>query len=304
MLFEYQKTIQRLVRDQSQKLLSPDDLVSYINRARRLVATETQCVRMVPPTQGSISSITITNPGAFYTSPTLTFSQPDSPPGTKTNPQGVLATGTIGLSGGTISTITLTNPGGGYFQPVATITDVTGSGGALSISTSATNNLAPFQEIYSFSDAPLPTGISAILDVIDVAIIFSNQRYSPRYYPFSVYQAKIRSFPNQYYYVPAVYTKLTQGTSGSLYFYPVPSQPYQCEWDCVCLPSDLASDTDTEVIPPPWQDAVPFYALHLAYLEMQNFNAARMYLELYDNLKRRQSAGARTWKTTNFYGRS
>ena len=57
--------------------------------------------------------------------------------------------------------------------------------------------------------------------------------------------------------------------------YPIPSQNYSFQCDCFCLPIDLATDTDVEALPQPWQDTVPYYAAYLAKLEMQDMNGAR-----------------------------
>ena len=85
--------------------------------------------------------------------------------------------------------------------------------------------------------------------------------------------------------------------------YPLPSQTYQAEWDCQCLPSDLIDDQSHEAIPMPWRDAVAFYAAHLAFLELQNYNAAKGMLDLYEKFAQRYSDYARVGKVVNVYGR-
>lgn len=45
-LNEYLKQTQRFLRDATQQFLNPQDLISYVNRARREVAMRAQCIRM------------------------------------------------------------------------------------------------------------------------------------------------------------------------------------------------------------------------------------------------------------------
>src|SRR5260370_665039 len=81
-LNDYLQQTQRFMRDARQEKLNPDDLRSYINRARRLIAQETQCVRVLPYTSGQIISASVTAAGTGYSSgPTLNISAPDYPSG-------------------------------------------------------------------------------------------------------------------------------------------------------------------------------------------------------------------------------
>lgn len=303
-LFAYMQQTQRLIGDTKQQKVAPNDIITYINIARRQVAELTQCVRILTPISGSVTSVSVLTAGSGYTSPTVTITPPDFPGGTVSNPGGLQATATANLSGGTITSITVTNPGSGYFQPQVTITDPTGTGATGSVSISAINQTTQNQEVYLFSNAVLNTpGVSSIFAVKSVSLIFNNLRYSLPCYSFSTYQAKIRNYPFSYYYIPTTCGQLGQGANGSLYLYPIASQPYQMEWDCFCTPSDLAQDTDIDLIPLPWSDAVPYFAAYLAFLELQQPNDARNMLELFDKMLLRQSTAARPGRSSNIYGR-
>jgi hypothetical protein len=48
---------------------------------------------------------------------------------------------------------------------------------------------------------------------------------------------------------------------------------------------------------------VPYFAAHLAYLEIQNFNAAGYYFKQYDTMMQRYSSAARWGRAVNQYGR-
>lgn len=302
----YLQQLQRFLRDQKQDLLDPADMVSYINRSRREVAMRSQCIRRLTPISGAIISATVTAPGAGYTnSPTVTLSAPDYPSGVVPFPNGDQATAAAIVQSGTIAAIDITYGGAGYFQPVATITDSTGSGAEATLALSFINQLNQGQEVYNWSDADLSMfpGVESIYWIQSVSLLFSSFRYSLPAYAFSDYQAKIRTWSQQFQYVPCVCSYYGQGVDGQFYMYPIPSQAYQLEWDCLCLPSDLTTDLSPEAIPAPWDSVVPYFAAHLCYLELQNFNAANFYLELFDKMLLRQSHYARSGRAANPYGR-
>lgn len=305
-LNSYMQRTQRLMRDQSMKIFNPADLIDYINHSRRLVASQAQCIRVIPPIAGQVISITVTNGGSGYTSPTVTISAPDSPTGAELYPQGAQATATATVVGGVITAINVVFGGDGYFQPTVTITDSTGTGATATAQTSPINITVQGQEIYPFSSVPLGNfpGVDSILNVRSVSVIFSNWQYNCLRYPYQMYSGYIARYPRDYQYVPEVITQVGQGTSGELRGYPVANAAYQWKWDCICLPSDLVSNDSPEAIPEPWTEAVPFYAAHLCLLELGNYNAARGMLDYFDNFMSRWSAGARPGGVAmNLYGR-
>jgi len=306
MLFTYMQQVQRLTGDVRQQKLAPNDLIYYINVARRMVAERCQCVRVLTPISGSITSITTLTGGHSYSAtPTVTISAPDLPGGTSVNPAGLQATAVAHVVSNTITSITISSAGSGYFAPVVTITDSTGSGATASAAISPVTQLVYAQEVYPFSAMPLGNapGVSSIFAIKSVAIIYDNYRYILPMYSFSTYQGFVRQYPNQYLYVPTLSCQYGQGVSGSLYMYPLPSQAYSFQVDAFCLPSDLALDTDVEAIPLPWTDAVPYFAAYLAKLEMQDANGAKAMLELFDTFIQRYSVAARPGRSVNPYGR-
>jgi hypothetical protein len=306
---EYLRQTQRFLREQRQMFENPADLLSYINRARREVAGRTQCIRRLTPISGQIVDGTVTAGGSGYVSPVVNITTPDFPSGTLPSPSGRQATAAATVNGGVITDITINDGGDGYFQPLITsITDATGPGtgatGTLKISPINTLNLG--QEVYNFSDIYLGNwpGVDSVHAIKSVSIIYSNYRYSLPMYAFSVYQARIRNYSQLYQYVPAFGSQYGQGAGGSFYFYPLPSQTYQMEFDCFCLPTDMTLDNSIpEPIPQPWTDAVPYMAAQLAYMELQNFNAARFYQEQFDLRTLGYSTQARPGRAVNPYGR-
>ncbi len=303
-LNEYMQACQRFLRDQRQELINPGDLVLYINKARREVAMRTQCIRMLTPISGSISAVSITSVGSGYTGATLAISAPDFPSGGVTNPTGLQATVSLTTAGGTISAATITQAGAGYFSPTYSVTGA-GSGATVSLTVGGVNKLTAGCEVYPFSSvsvASLP-GVDTIHMIRSISLIYSNFRFSLPVYSFSEYQAKIRNYPFQYQWVPAFASQFGQGVSGSFYLYPIPSTAYQYELDCTCIPADLTTNSSTEALPAPWTEAVPLFAMHQCYLELQNFNAAGYYLKLFDEFAGRYGVYARPGRVVNPYGR-
>jgi hypothetical protein len=305
-LFEYLKQTMRFLREQNMDFENTEDLTSYVNRARREIAMRAQCIRVLTPISGSIVSWKVTAGGTGYSaSPTLTITGPDMPSGVLPNPLGAQATATANVVGGVIKAIYSQYGGSGYFQPQMTITDVSGTGATATPTLSWINTVNLGQEVYPFSGINLAAnpGCQSVFHVRSVSIIYNNYRYTLPKYAFSVYQSMIRQYPFQYQYVPTFCSQFGQGVGGSFYMYPLPSEAYQVEWDCLCLPMDIQDDQGVEAMPAPWTDAVPYFAAHLAMLELGNWNGAKGYLELYDRQVLAYSHAARIGGVVNPYGR-
>jgi hypothetical protein len=305
-LNKYLEQVQRFARDQKQQYFDVGNLIDYVNRARREVAGRTQCIRRLTTISGSIESWSVTNGGSGYSSsPTLTITPPDFPSGTLPFPNGAQATATAIVQGGVITAIESAYGGAGYFQPVMTIKDTTGKGATAVASVAHINTLNQGQEVYNFSDVDLSIfpGVDSCYAVKSVSIIYANYRYSVPIYAFSIYQAYVRQYPFQYQYVPTFGSQYGQGTDGSFYLYPLPSQQYQIEFDMYCLPQDLIDDQSVDVIPKPWDDAVSYFAAALAFEEFQNLNAAKYYHDQFDQRVLGYSMYARPGRMINPYGR-
>lgn len=302
-LFTYAQQVRRLVGDPTFKLLQEQDLYFYINAARRETAMRSESIRYLPPTAGSITSYSIVAAGSGLTAPTISISPPDYPPGTPSNPNGLQATATATIAGGSLSAVNPVVDGAGYFNPTVSVVSATGGGATVAPVLSPINVTAAGQEAYPFALVPLPTGLGSIHMVRGVAIIYANYRYTLPQYAWSEYQAAIRQYPFQYQYVPTMCCQFGQGTSGALYMYPLPSQVYQMEWDCCCLPSDLTTNASPEALPSPWVDAVPYFAAYTAYLTLQNHNAARAMKTLFDEFLHRYRVYVEPGRRTNPYGR-
>lgn len=303
----YLMDVQRFLAESKQDLLDPQDIITYINRARREVALRTQCIRVLTPITGAVIGGVVTAGGSAYSStPTITLTPPDFPSGQGPFPNGSQG-GTITalVAGGTITGVNVGYGGAGYWQPSFSITDATGTGASITPVLSTVNQLNQGQEVYKFSQAnlaPFP-GVKSIYGIQSVSLLYSGFRYSLICYSFSVYQAQIRIWAQQWQYVPCVCAQYGQGAAGSFYMYPIPSQPYQMEWDCYCLPQDLLTDNSVEAIPDPWTDAVAYWAAHLCFNSLMNFNAAKYYEDQFNRRLLTYSNAARVSRATSQYGR-
>lgn len=304
--FFYLKGCQRLLREQKQEFENPEDLLSYINIARRETAGRTQCIRRLTPISGQIVDADIISGGSGYTAPVVVITPPDFPSGVKPNPLGRQAVAIVQVQGGVITDITVQDGGDGYFNPIITIVDPTGTGAIVAPNLSPMNLLLEGQEVYPFSDIYLGNfpGVDTVHAIKSASVIYANYRYTLPMYAFSVYQSQIRQYPFQYSYVPVFCSQFGQGNGGSFYAYPLPSQTYQWEFDCFCLPTDMQMDNSIpEAIPQPWTDAVKYMAVSLCFMELGNLNAARFYEDQFDKRTLGYSGQARPGRIVNQYGR-
>jgi hypothetical protein len=301
----YLSQVQRFIHDGSQRMVNPEDLIRYINRARRETAMRAQCLRVLTPISGSIVSASVVAGGTGYTAPTVSITIPDFPNGNQPFPMGAQATGVADMENGVITGVNITFGGSGYFQPLITIVDPTGVGASITPVLTRFNQTAEGQEVYPFSEVDLSMfpGIESIYMIKSVSLIYANYRYSLPMYSFSTYQSRIRQYPFQYQYVPTLGAQFGQGTSGSFYLYPIPSTVYQLEFDAFCLPMDLIDNRSVEAIPDPWTDLVPYFAASLALAELQNGNASRAMLQLHDEMFHRYSSYVRPGRVSNPYGK-
>jgi hypothetical protein len=305
----YLQDVQRLVREQRQEFVNPEDLLAYINLARREVAARTQCIRRLTPISGQVLQTTLLTAGSGYVTPIATITPPDWASGTLPNPNGRQATALCSMQGPVLTGVDVTDGGDGYFQPQITISDATGpgAGATASIVTTPLNLLNEGQEVYNFSDIYLGNwpGVDSVYAIKSLSVVYAQYRYMVPIYPFSTYQAQVRQFSTAtYQYVPSFAAQYGQGAGGSMYVYPPPSQTYQMEFDCFCMPQDMQMDNSIpEAIPMPWCDAVKYMAAQLAFQEIMNFNAAKFYEQQFDKMTLGYSQHARISRGINMYGR-
>lgn len=137
---------------------------------------------------------------------------------------------------------------------------------------------------YSFSlISGLATGISQVLHVRQVNYSIAN----------GAIPLHVRSFPYFMQYFlgqaipvvepPTAWAQYGQGTNGTIFVNQLDGA-YTLNLDCVCLPNALsdATDTDAEVIPYPWTEAIPFYACYYALMSIGDKDSASEKLQQYE----------------------
>lgn len=275
-LSQYITETQQLIHDQSFQTVSSTDMTSYINRARRRTAEDTQCVRVLVSGQGPILSVGVNTGGSGYSAPVVTI--------TGTMGTGAVATAVVGV-GGAITAINVTNGGSNYSPPLLVIiADPTGAGAtATAVQTNNLLNTVVGQEVYTYAAANslLPTGYSSILDVISVAATWGGMKPALGQITFGAIQAYYRSYAVPTTGQAYLWAKYGQGIAGSIYLWQIPSTSQSMDWDCICLPTDLVDDTSVDAIPQPFSEAVPYYAARLCYLNAQRYPDAEMMKDEY-----------------------
>lgn len=276
-LFTYLKDTQRYLRDQKQLVHNPFDLIEHINDARQWIAAQTQAIRVLPPSSGSIASFSVTAGGSGYTvAPTVTITAPDA-----IGTGFVQAVGTAHLTAGAVSSVTVGTAGTGYVNPIVTLSGGGGTGATATATLTSFLKTVVGQEVYTFTSvdtliqASFP-GVDSIIGVQSVAASWGSMKPMLRQCDWSSFQAYLRSINAALQNFPSVWAQYGQGASGSVYVWPSPSTTTQMEWDCYCLPVALADDTTVEALPYPFTRAVPYLAAQRA--TVGDADASRYFL--------------------------
>ncbi len=78
--------------------------------------------------------------------------------------------------------------------------------------------------------------------------------------------------------IPDVFAKMSPT---EVYVAPKPNQAYLSEWHTTIVAAGLVNPQDADPLPYPWTDPVPFLAAHYARLELQQYDEAQQYKQLY-----------------------
>jgi len=298
-LNNYLLQTRRLLHDPAGQAYSTVDVTSYINLARRRVALQSQCIRVLL-SGGTITSLSILSGGSGYAgAATVTITG-----------AGQQAQATATIAGGAVTSITLVNGGWGYING-ATVT-VTGSGGGSNASFTGTiDNSASTvinQEVYKFSTlnilARVTPGVDMVAGILNIAAQWGQGSvYKPTLSrkTWDDFQAYYRINANQYVNFPSVWSLYKRGFGGSFYLFPLPGQVMSMDIDTFCSCVDLVDDATPEAIDPPWTDAVQYYAAYLCYSNSQRKDDADRMLLIYTQEMRLYGADVETPFTEEYY---
>lgn len=301
-LSEYLMQTRALLNDPSAQFYSTVNLTRWINLGRKKVSQDAQCVRIKCRSSATILTITVTDGGAGYTTaPTVTITAP--------NAYGVgftQATATAHLTGDAVTTVTVDVNGTGYVTATVSFSGGDGSGATATANLSSFLHTVVSQEVYDFATASAviqdqEEGAFEVVGVQTVAVSWGASKPVLRQYPWSAFQAYLRSVNIVSQNYPSIWAQYAQGVRGSVYLFPIPATLAQMEWDCYCTTADLVDDESIDLIPYPWTEVVPFYACYYAYLNAQRGDDAQRMLADYKRLVIEGRMGSTPAVVPSFY---
>lgn len=301
LLATYLTNTRDLLHDANGNFYTDAALTRWINRARRQVAKIGECVRILPPSTASVASVMITSGGSGYTTGTVTIAGPDA-----NGPNYVTATAAPTFAGGLLTGVAVNIAGSGY---VATPTvTITGNGTGATATAVLTPHISTVvaQEVYNIADVAaviqtLYPGAGDILGIQGVSISWGAQKPTLNRTDFSSMQAMLRSWQGGMQGPPAVWAQLGQGSTGSIYLWPIPTQVSRMDWDCYCSVIDLVGTSVPDLIPEPWSEPVQYYAGMLAYQYAQRPDDARTMQSEYMRTMGEARAAVSTPMVPSFY---
>lgn len=290
---DYISQVRNLIHDASASDFTDSQLIPFINNARLRTAQDLRCVRQfiqglntisqqeTYPLNGFVGGMQVLNGGQNYTNPVITF----------TGGGGTGAAAQAIVVNGVITNIFMTNWGGGYTStPIGTLIDPTGTGATFNVIAGLMiNDILTMTVLWNGPPSAL-------------AITFD-------WLPFSAFQAFCRAY-RATFSNPGAYTvhygttspTMQTGDARAFYLYPIPNQPYYLEMDVAVLPNNLVtiSDVDYQIVPP-WNDAVQYFAAHLAFLSLQQYAQSGVMKGLYDGRCKELPATGYARRVHSFY---
>lgn len=271
LLSQYITDVRDILNDANANFYTDAELTRWINKGREQIAQDAQCIRYIPKNSGVVASYTVTAGGTGYTAATVSVAAPSGMGMTLTT-----ATATATVLAGAVTAVTVVLPGAGYVTP-PTVT-ITGNG----TGARATAVLTPFmsanagQEVYNFSTIngflASVSGLKSVFGIQTIAVSWGSNKPVLQKWDWSSLQAYARSINIGYQNFPTCWAQYGQGTTGSFYLFPIPSQQNQMDIDCYCMPIDLVDDTSIDLVPSPFDEAVAWWAVYLAYRKSQRTN--------------------------------
>ena len=129
------------------------------------------------------------------------------------------------------------------------------------------------------------------IDVISLFLTLNNYTYSPDRVPYSIFRQ--RAYNPTMIGRPVIWSTVNP----TIYLFPNTDQQYQVELFCSFAPTPLVNLTDTDNIPIPFTDLIPYYASYLANLYAQRMDKAALYLQMYNDRRQQvMTAGNRIRK--------
>lgn len=142
--------------------------------------------------------------------------------------------------------------------------------------------------IYNFSSITgLPTGCQGVFNIRQAAYVSGSGKIYMGSRPYPWAQLYWMNSATVTPGAPSEWSQYKIGENGSLVINPLSDGTYVLSLDASCVPSALAQDTDPEVIPYPYTDAVPYFAAYYAYMSAQRQQDAQTMFARYQEFVKR-----------------
>lgn len=149
------------------------------------------------------------------------------------------------------------------------------------------------QEAYTFTNT---AGMERAFDVNAIYLTYGNQRIVLGQVPFTELTRDQRVWTN-YQSVPTKFAKLTPY---SVYLAPTPGVAYATVWDVSSYTADLAATTDTDALPYPYTEPIPYGAAQLAKIDERQYDEADWFEDqFFSHLS--EAVLAKTGVVPNYY---
>jgi hypothetical protein len=110
----------------------------------------------------------------------------------------------------------------------------------------------------------------SVLDVVNLWVLYGNQRVLLHNPPFSELTSKFRSTKGQANR-PMAWARFG---GNKVCIAPPPATAYQTDWDLVVLSCVLAEEGDADPLPFPYTEPIPYYAAYRAFVDQREFDKA------------------------------
>lgn len=127
-------------------------------------------------------------------------------------------------------------------------------------------------------------GYDKVIYVFTVAVSWGGQMPVLDFMPWDNLQAYARSINLGVSSYPQAWSQKGVGENGQIFLFPIPTNLASSimEWECVCTPLPLYTNSDFEALPEIYHGCVKYYAAYLAYLGQQRTGMAQTMRKLFD----------------------
>lgn len=127
-------------------------------------------------------------------------------------------------------------------------------------------------------------GYDSIIYVANVSISWGGNRPTLYWLPWNDLQAYCRSYNLGVSSYPTVWSQKGVGQNGQVWLFPSPINTSfsEQEWECICTPKPLYTNSDFEALPELYHGCVKYYAAYLAFLAQQRTGMAATMQGLFE----------------------